>query len=59
MSFHAETMTETRPLGLLGDLLRSAFNGSASEEPAESPRPSRQEKLLHAARTACAGTVEW
>jgi hypothetical protein len=49
-----------RPLGRLGDLLRSAFGGSEPEaDRVETPQTTRQERLLHAARTACAGTVEW
>jgi hypothetical protein len=60
MSIHAETVSETRPLGRLGDLLRSAFSGSSPEADwLELAHPTRQERLLHAARTACAGTVEW
>lgn len=60
MSIHAETASETHPLGRLGDLLRSALSGSSPEADwMELPQPTRQERLLHAARTACAGTFEW
>jgi hypothetical protein len=60
MSIHAETVSETRPLGRLSDLLRSAFSGSSpGADWVELPQPTRQERLLHAARTACAGTLEW
>ncbi len=60
MSINSETVSEMRPLGRLSDMLRSAFSGSQIETDwLEMPRPTRQEKLLHAARTACAGTVEW
>lgn len=60
MSIHVETVPEMRPLGRLGDLLRSAFGGSEPEaDRVETPQTTRQERLLHAARTACAGTVEW
>jgi len=60
MSIHAEAVSEMRPLGRLGDLLRSAFSESQPETDWVESRPStRQERLLHAARTACAGSVEW
>ncbi len=60
MSMHAETVSEIRPLWRLGDLLRSAFSESQPETVwVESRQSTRQERLLHAARTACAGTIEW
>jgi hypothetical protein len=60
MSIHAETAFETRPFGRLSDLLRSAFSSSQLEADwVETPQATRQERLLHAARTACAGTLEW
>jgi hypothetical protein len=60
MTIQAETMSETRPLGRLGELLRAAFSGPQTESDwLELPRPTRQEKLLHAARTACVDVVEW
>ena len=60
MSIYVETVSEAHPLGRLGDLLRSAFGDSRPEADwMELPQPTRQERLLHAARTACAGTLEW
>jgi hypothetical protein len=60
MSIHAETVSEARPLGRISDLLRSAFSSSQLEADwVEIPQATRQERLLHAARTACAGTLEW
>jgi hypothetical protein len=60
VSIHAETVPEMRPLARLGDLLRSAFSSSEPEADwVETPQATRQERLLHAARTACTGTIEW
>ncbi len=59
MSVHAETLPEISPIERIGELLRSAFAGFQPSEDVDLPTMTRQERLLHAARTACTGTVEW
>jgi hypothetical protein len=59
MSVHAEPLPEISPIERIGELLRSAFAGLQSSDEADMPAMTRQERLLHAARTACTGTVEW
>ena len=59
MSVQAETLPEISPIERIGELLRSAFAGFQPSDEVDMPATTRQERLLHAARTACTGTVEW
>ena len=59
MSVQAETLREISPIERIGELLRLALAGFRPSEDVDLPAMTRQERLLHAARTACTGTVEW